>query len=50
MTTPQVLSPVEILRAALRDAATAPIVFDALDTTGDALPRLAEIARAEVTR
>lgn len=41
-------SPVEIIRAALRDAATAPTVFDALDVTGDALRRLAELARAEV--
>ncbi|MGY6154120.1 hypothetical protein [Paraburkholderia graminis] len=38
----------EIIRAALRDAATAPTVFDALYLTGDALHRLAEIARAEV--
>jgi len=41
-------SPIEIIRAALRDAATAPTVFDALDLTGDALRRLAELARAEV--
>ncbi|WP_181146502.1 hypothetical protein [Burkholderia multivorans] len=41
-------SPAEIIRAALRDAATAPTVFDALDVTGDALRRLAELARAEV--
>lgn len=41
-------SPLEIIRAALRDAATAPTVFDALDVTGDALRRLAELARAEV--
>ncbi|MBB3255446.1 hypothetical protein F4827_000346 [Paraburkholderia bannensis] len=41
-------SPVlEIIRAALRDAATAPTVFDALDLTGDALRRLADIAREE---
>lgn len=38
----------EIIRAALRDAALAPTVFDALDVTGDALRRLAEIARVEV--
>lgn len=38
----------EIIQAALRDAATAPTVYDALDVTGDALRRLAEIARAEV--
>ncbi|MCA7958051.1 hypothetical protein LGM14_11105 [Burkholderia multivorans] len=41
--------PIEIIRAALRAAATAPTVFDALDVTGDALRRLAELARAEVT-
>lgn len=40
--------PLEIIRAALRDAATAPTVYDALDVTGDALRRLAEFARAEV--
>ncbi|WP_293039469.1 hypothetical protein [Paraburkholderia sp.] len=44
----QTQSPLEIIRAALRDAATAPTVFDALDVTGDALRRLAELARAEV--
>lgn len=44
----QTQSPIEIIRAALRDAATAPTVFDALDVTGDALRRLAEIAREEV--
>ncbi|WP_293033103.1 hypothetical protein [Paraburkholderia sp.] len=44
----QLQSPLEIIRAALRDAATAPTVFDALDVTGDALRRLAELARAEV--
>jgi hypothetical protein len=38
----------EIIRRALRDAATAPTVFDALDITGDALRQLAEFARAEV--
>lgn len=41
-------SPIEIIRITLRDAATAPTVYDALDVTGDALRRLAEIARAEV--
>jgi hypothetical protein len=40
-------SPLEIIRAALRDAAIAPTVYDALDATGDALRRLAEIVRAE---
>lgn len=44
----QIKTPLEIIRAALRDAATAPTVHDALDVTGDALRRLAEIARAEV--
>lgn len=42
------LPPLEIIRAALCDAATAPTVFDALDVTGDVLCRLAELARAEV--
>lgn len=46
--TEQTQSPAEIIRAALRDAAIAPTVFDALDVTGDALRRLAELARAEV--
>lgn len=41
-------SPLEIIRAALRDAATAPTVYDALDVTGDALRRLAELVRVEV--
>jgi len=45
----QTQSPLEIIRAALREAATAPTVYDALDVTGDALRRLAEIARAEVS-
>ncbi|WP_169742645.1 hypothetical protein [Paraburkholderia ferrariae] len=44
----QLQSPLEIIRAALRAAATAPTVYDALDVTGDALRRLAEIARGEV--
>lgn len=38
---------IEIIRAALREAATAPTVIEALDVTGDALGRLAEIVRAE---
>ncbi|WP_182910080.1 hypothetical protein [Burkholderia pseudomallei] len=42
------LPSLEIIRAALRDAATAPTVYDALDVTGDALRRLGELARAEV--
>ncbi|CAJ7161253.1 Uncharacterised protein [Burkholderia pseudomallei] len=41
-------SPLEIIRAALRAAALAPTVYDALDLTGDALRRLAEMSRAEV--
>ncbi|MCS6600759.1 hypothetical protein NYP13_23670, partial [Burkholderia pseudomallei] len=41
-------SPLEIIRAALRAAALAPTYQDALDATGDALHRLAEIVRAEV--
>lgn len=44
----QLQSPLEIIRAALRAAALAPTYQDALDATGDALRRLAEIARAEV--
>jgi hypothetical protein len=39
----------EIIRAALRAAALAPTYQDALDVTGDALCRLAELARAEVS-
>lgn len=39
--------PLTIIRAALREAATAPTVFDALDLTGDALRRLADLAKAE---
>ncbi|KHK58185.1 hypothetical protein PI86_11035 [Burkholderia sp. A9] len=38
----------QIVNHALRDAATAPTVYDALDVCGDALRRLAEFARAEV--
>lgn len=45
--TGQTESPIEIIRAALREAATAPTVIDALDVTGDALRRLAEIVCAE---
>jgi len=44
----QTQSPAEIIRTALRSAALAPTVFDALDVTGDALRRLADMARAEV--
>ncbi|WP_206000509.1 hypothetical protein [Paraburkholderia sp. Ac-20342] len=40
-------SSLEIIRTALRDAAIAETVYDALDVTGDALCRLAEIVRAE---
>jgi len=38
----------DLINAALRDAATAPTVYDALDACGDALRRLADLARAEV--
>ncbi|NLP62312.1 hypothetical protein NH14_014230 [Paraburkholderia sacchari] len=41
-------SPLEIIRAALRAAALAPSDSAALDATGDALRRLAELARVEV--
>ncbi|WP_175938255.1 hypothetical protein [Caballeronia sp. BCC1704] len=41
-------APLDIIQRALRDAATAPTVFDALDIAGDALRQLGEIARAEV--
>ncbi|BAN22370.1 putative uncharacterized protein [Caballeronia insecticola] len=46
----QTQSPIqlEIIQHALRAAATAPTVFDALDITGDALRQLGELARAEV--
>ncbi|VVG71652.1 hypothetical protein PAP18089_02637 [Pandoraea apista] len=47
--TEQSQSPIEIIRAALREAATAPTVFDALDVTGEALRRLADLAKAEVS-
>lgn len=38
----------EIVRTALRDSAVAPTYPDALDVTGEALRRLAELARAKV--
>jgi hypothetical protein len=45
----QTQSPIlEIIRVALRDAAIAPTVFDALDVTGEALRLLADLAKAEV--
>lgn len=44
----QTQSPIEIIRAALREAATAPTVLDALDVTGEALRRLADLVQAEV--
>ncbi|AYQ89199.1 hypothetical protein EDD84_18775 [Burkholderia gladioli] len=37
------------VRETLRAAALAPTVFDALDITGDALRRIADIARVEVS-
>ncbi len=43
----QIKTPLEIIRAALREAATGPIALDALDVTEDA-SRLEEIARVEV--
>ncbi|MCA8255166.1 hypothetical protein LGM89_17985 [Burkholderia sp. AU31624] len=46
----QLQSPLEIIRAALGTAALALTHQDALDATGDALRRLAELARAEVAR
>ncbi|WP_198342630.1 hypothetical protein [Burkholderia ubonensis] len=46
----QLQSPLEIIRATLCAAALVPTYQDALDVTGDALRRLAEIASAEVTR
>jgi hypothetical protein len=42
-------SPLAIIRDALRAAALAPTVSDALDVTGDALLHLAELARTEVS-
>ncbi|WP_185735676.1 hypothetical protein [Pandoraea apista] len=44
----QTQSQLEIIRAALREAATAPTVFDALDVTGEALRRLAELVQSGV--
>ncbi|MBJ9682443.1 MULTISPECIES: hypothetical protein [Burkholderia] len=44
----QIQSPLEIIRDALRVAATAPTDRDALDATGEALRRLADLARVEV--
>ncbi|CAN7470542.1 hypothetical protein [Paraburkholderia hospita] len=38
----------EIIREALRDAATAPTIIDALDVTGEALRILADMVRLEV--
>ncbi|CAJ3125514.1 hypothetical protein LRP76_01410 [Burkholderia pseudomallei] len=46
----QLQSPLEIVLAALRAAALAPTYQDAIDVTGDALRRPAEIVSAEVTR
>ena len=37
--------PLEIIRNALREAATAPTVYDALDVTGEALRQLADLPR-----
>ncbi|MCA8484774.1 hypothetical protein LGM85_12590 [Burkholderia multivorans] len=45
--TPNSAAVLEIVSAALRAAALAPTVFDALDVTGDALRRLADLAHAE---
>ncbi|VWC98972.1 hypothetical protein BLA18112_03853 [Burkholderia lata] len=44
----QTQSPLEIIRNALRAAALAPSDRDALDVAGDALRRLADLARMEV--
>ncbi len=41
-------APLKIICAALRDAATAPTLFDALDATGAAPRRLVKLARVEV--
>ncbi|CAM2189998.1 conserved hypothetical protein [Paraburkholderia sacchari] len=41
----QTQSPLNIIRNALREAATAPTVYDALDATGEALRQLADLAR-----
>ncbi|MDH6150514.1 MULTISPECIES: hypothetical protein [Paraburkholderia] len=46
---PQQTEPaIQIINRALRDAATAPTVYDALELAGQVLVRLAEIAPAEV--
>lgn len=47
---PALPAPILIIREALRAAALAPTYQEALDVTGDALRRLAELARAEVSR
>ncbi|WP_261546254.1 hypothetical protein [Burkholderia multivorans] len=44
----QIQSELEIIRDALRAAVTAPTDRDALDATGEALRRLADLARAEM--
>lgn len=44
----QTETPIQIINRALRDAALAPTVFDALDCCADALLLLAELSRAEV--
>ncbi|VWC01018.1 hypothetical protein BLA6860_04833 [Burkholderia lata] len=44
----QAQSSLEIIRNALRAAALAPTDSDALDVAGDALRRLADLARIEV--
>lgn len=41
-------SPIDIIRLALRAAAIAPTMADALDVTGEALHRLAELSAAPV--
>lgn len=46
----QTESPLEIIRAALRNAALAPSDRDALDVTGDALRCLAELASEEAPK
>jgi hypothetical protein len=47
---PQTLPPAQIARGALRAAALAPTVYDALDVAGDGLRYLAGLARAEEAR
>lgn len=44
----QIQSPLEIIRDALRAAVAAPTDRDALDAVGEALCRLADLARTEV--